>query len=215
MSRVERLEYAHPSGWGFNTFCVRLPSGGLFVYSPSAGGLEGTGKLGTPEVLFCPNHVHHMALEKYREKWPAALACASKAALPRLGKQGHPGLRDAAEAPLPEGARLLVAEGINSGETILSLGDEWLVCDAFTNFGKPMTGPIGFGIGALGMKSGQVSVGRLFKWFSVKDAKAYRAWLFDALDREQPKTVHFAHGEPLGGPAVVEKLKAAFEQRFT
>jgi hypothetical protein len=68
------------------------------------------------------------------------MACASKGALPRLSKHGHSGLRDAAETPLPDGARLLAAEGVDNGETILSIGGEWIFCDAFINFQRRITG---------------------------------------------------------------------------
>ena len=78
---------------------VRLPSGGLFVYSPSWLGDDTFARIekhGTPEVLFAPNAYHHVSLEKFRARWPQALAYASSPSLPRLLKKGHPNLHDAA-----------------------------------------------------------------------------------------------------------------------
>jgi hypothetical protein len=216
MSSIVTLEYAAQSGWGWNVHLLRLPSGGLFVYSPAWLGEDGLAQVekhGTPEVLFAPNNVHHLALEKYREKWPKAIACASKPALYRLSKHGHEGLRDAAEAPLPEGARLLVAEGTRSGETILSVGGEWIVADAFVNFQRPISGFSGLILKQLRI-SGGLGIGSLFCWFSVTDKPKYKSWLFEQIDREKPKVMRCSHGVPYGEPDLVERIKSIADERL-
>jgi len=164
-------------------------------------------------VLFAPNNVHHMSLERFRARWPQAMACASKGALPRLSKHGHSGLRDAAETPLPDGARLLAAEGVDNGETILSIGGEWIFCDAFINFQRRITGFPGFALRRLKIGHG-LGIGGLFKMFVVKDRTAYKRWLFAELDRAPPTTVHFSHGAPIGGPDVAARLKNLAKERL-
>ena len=213
---IETLEYAAGSGWGWNVHLLRLPSGGLFVYSPAWLGDDTFAQIekhGAPEVLFAPNNVHHMSLEKYRAKWPKAMACASKRALPRLVKHGHPGLRDAAEAPVPEGGRLLVSEGTRNGETILSAGGEWIVCDAFTNFQRPVTGITGLVLKQLRITGG-LGIGSLFRWFAVTDKPKYRSWLFEQLDREKPRAMHFSHGVRYDAPDLIEQVKSIANERL-
>ena len=214
---IETLAYANRSGWGWNVHLARLPSGGLFVYSPAWLGDDTFAQIekhGTPEVLFAPNHVHHISLEKYRQRWPKAVACASKRALKRLGQQGHPGMVDAAEAPLPAGARLLATEGTNSGETILSVDGEWITADAFCNFEKRVTGVTGAVLRLLQVSTGGISVGRLFEWFVCKDPRRYCAWLQEQVDAEKPKKIYFSHGVPASGPDVGARLVAEAKRRL-
>ena len=213
---IETLEYVEKAGWGWNVHLLRLPSGGLFVYSPTWLGPDTFARVeqhGTPEVLFAPNHFHHLALERYRDRWPRAVACASRGALPRLEKQGHRGLRDAAEAPLPDGMRLLVSEGTRSGETIASVQGQWIVCDAFVNFTRPITGLPGVAMRLIRIASG-LSISEIFKRIVVKDRAAYKRWLFEQLARDQPKTVHFSHGAPLTGDDVAARLRAVVDRRL-
>jgi hypothetical protein len=217
MSSITTLEYAAGSGWGWNVHLLRLPSGGLFLYSPAWLGddtFAQVEKHGAPEVLFAPNNVHHLSLEKFREKWPKAMACASKPALPRLLKHGHDGLRDVADAPLPEGAKLLVSEGTRSGETFLSVGGEWIVADALVNFTRPITGFTGLILKQLHI-SGGLGIGSLFCWFSVTDKATYKSWLFEQLDQDKPKALHFSHGSRYDAPDLIERIKSIANDRLS
>lgn len=126
---------------------------------------------------------------------------------------GHAGLVDAATVPLPEGARLLVAEGASSGETFLSLGGEWIVCDAFTNFERPVTGVLGLALTLMRIRHG-LSLGNTFKWIVLRDRERYRKWLFSELDRDPPRKLHFSHGAPLEAPDLAEKLRALTSARL-
>jgi hypothetical protein len=214
MPAFTQLEFVGKSGASWNVHLARLPSGGLFVYSPSWLGDDTFAQIekhGTPEVLFAPNAYHHVSLEKFRARWPDAIACASAHSLERLTKKGHPGLRDAATAPLPTDGKLLVAE--SAGETFLKVSDELLVCDAFANFTRPITGIVGLAM-KLFHVTGGVAIGSPFKHFIVSDRAKYKAWLLSMLDREQPKTIHFSHGEPITGPDVVHRLETATNARL-
>jgi hypothetical protein len=214
VSAFVKLEFVGPSGASWNVHLARLPSGGLFVHSPAWLGDDTFAQIekhGTPEVLFAPNAYHHVSLEKFRAKWPAAMACASAHSLPRLTKKGHPNLRDASEAPLPANGKLIVAE--HADETFLKVGDELLFCDGFLNFTRPITGFVGL-VMRLFHVSGGLTIGTPFKHFGIPDRAKYKQWLFAMLDREQPKTVHFSHGDPISGPDVIQQLKAVANRRL-
>ncbi len=216
MPAIETLSWAGKSGWGWNVHLARLPSGGLFVYSPSWLGDDTFAQIekhGRPEVLFCPNNVHHVTLERFRERWPQAMACASKGALPRLLKHGHAGLRDAAEAPLPQGAKLLVSEGTKNGETFLSLAGEWIVCDAFVNFTSPITGLTGLILKQMRIAGG-LGIGSLVLWFAVADQARYREWLLGQLEAEKPRAMHFSHGSVYDAPDLPERIRAIAAERL-
>src|SRR5207237_191820 len=135
------------SGWSLNMAAVRLPSGGLLLHSPVYAGPESFAQveaLGRPEVLFAPNHFHHLSLPRYVERYPSALAVASSAALPRLRRKGHSTLRPLEESAsrLPPGARWLPCAGTRSGEAWLSVpgerGSTLLVADAFFAVTRPV-----------------------------------------------------------------------------
>jgi hypothetical protein len=165
------------------------------VYSPVSGL-----PLAAARVLVAPNHYHHLALPKLRAQFPDAMVVASDGAQPRLVKQGHAGIRPLHEAKLPEGVRLLPAEGVKNGETWMSIerdGERVLVvADAFFNVEQPCTGFEGFMLRRLRTVGG-LRLGRTFQWLAVGDKAAYRKWASDTLARLQPTVIAFAHGAPL------------------
>ncbi|MCK7610602.1 DUF4336 domain-containing protein [Roseibium sediminicola] len=64
-------------GFAYSTRCVivRLPGGGLWVWSPIALTPEVRQRveaLGVPEHLVSPNKIHHLFLQDWKEAWPAA-----------------------------------------------------------------------------------------------------------------------------------------------
>ena len=95
-------------------FAIPLPDGGVLIHSPTWLGDDSTFSrieaVGTPRVLFAPNHFHHLSLARFRDRYPQALAVATWTALTRLQAKGHEGLSDVtAAAPLlPAGARFVI-----------------------------------------------------------------------------------------------------------
>lgn len=185
-------------------YAVKLPTGGVLVHSPTRdqGKVHpGLDALGAPEILFAPNHYHHMGLKAYRAKYPDATVVASDGARPRLLRQGHGGLASLEElgARLPRGGRVLVCEGVKTGEVFLSLdaGGErvWIVCDAFFHVQRPLTGFTGFVLKRLKTGPG-LCVGQTFLWLALSDRRRYRSWLDAMLKEDRPKRLLFSHGEP-------------------
>jgi hypothetical protein len=220
-SELFRFERALPNGWSLNMFAVRLPGGGTLVHSPTWMG-EGTfdevEKAGEPRVLFAPNHYHHLSLERYRKRYPRALAVANESAIPRLLKKGHVGVQDlvATRDLLPPGARWLRCGGAKNGEAWLSLpgdgGPTWIVCDAFFNPTRPVTGFMGFATRALKIGPG-LSIGTTFKLVGIEKAADYREWALRAVDEEKPRRVLFSHGEAIEGEGVPARLSELIRAR--
>lgn len=199
---------------------VRLAGGGVLVHSPTWLGedtFERVSAIGEPRVLFAPNHFHHLSLQRFRERWPDAVAVASEAALPRLRDKGHEGLGglESASALLPPGATWLRCEGTKSGEAWLSVprgaGRAWIVCDAFFHVTRPLSGMTGLALRALAVAPG-LRVSRTFRWLAVRDRAAYRAWALEKIAREAPSELHVSHGETLAAADLPARLTEAIER---
>jgi hypothetical protein len=217
---IVRIADAQAGGWERAMIVVRLPGDGVLVHSPTWVGPETFAKveaIGEPRVLFAPNHFHHMFLAKFRARWPAARVVTGRVALPRLSRLGHRSLVhvDEAAALLPPGARWLECEGTRAGETFLSLEvgrrRVWIVCDAFFNIVRP-AGPVGAIMRALWGAPG-LSVGQTFNWLALRDRSAYRAWILEALAREQPEEVWLSHGATVAEPGLPETLAELVKRR--
>jgi hypothetical protein len=212
---IWRWEKVASSGWCWNMLALRLRSGGLLVHSPTwlgEGTFEALERLGTPELLLAPNHFHHLDLERFRARWPGAIAIASRQALQRLARQGHAGMIEAGEAGerLAEGARFLPNEGARSGEVWLLVppGPTLIVCDAFFDIERPVSGVIGFALRSLRVVPG-LQVSRTFRWLALSDPARYLAWATETLERERPTRMVPSHGEPIEAPDLASRLVAS------
>jgi hypothetical protein len=120
------IERVASSSFSLGMVLVRLPDGGLLVYSPTWLGADTWSRVeavGRPSVLVAPNHFHHLSLGRYRERYPQASAVASRGALPRLRARGHEGLAalEQVESALPPGGAFLQPAGLKNGEAWLAL----------------------------------------------------------------------------------------------
>ncbi len=204
------------SGWLLSMHLVPLPEG-VMVYSPARVGAakaEGVESAGAPRVIVAPNHFHHLALSHFRTKYPEALAVCSDGARPRLEAKGHAGLSplEAAAERLGDAVSILPCPGLKTGETWVSVRDgaetTLLVCDAFFNAPGPMRGAMGWVLRATRTAPG-LRVGRTFRWLAVADRDRYVGWLRETLAAVKPTRVLFAHGAPLEGADVPERLLEA------
>jgi len=216
------FEKVVPSGWGLNMITLALPDGGLLVHSPTwlgEGTFEALERLGTPRVLVAPNHFHHLSLPRFRERWPEAIAVASRGALPGLSKRGHEGLQDldAVASRLPEGVRLLACEGTRSGEAWLLVpgegGPTLVVCDAFFHVNRPVRGAMGVIVRALKTTPG-LCIGQTFPWLALRDRRAYTRWALATLEQERPLRLLCSHGDPLSDARLPERLSALVQERL-
>jgi hypothetical protein len=219
---VVALEKLASSGWGLSMLVVPLPSGGVLVHSPTWLGDETFARveaIGEPEILFAPNHFHHMSLARFRARWPNAKPVASDVATPRLRARGHEGLASLASvaSSLPEGAHWLACEGTKAGEAFLSLpgerGATWLVSDAFFNVERPTTGAMGFTLRALKTTPG-LSIGQTYLWLALADRVRYKKWILAELSRERPTKMLFSHGVTIEADDLADRLAALVERRL-
>lgn len=202
---------------------LRLPSGGTLVMgppprTPDAAHAE-LATLGPPELLLAPNHFHNLGLPGWSKRHPDARTVASDTAAPRLRKKVpvaiHP-LADLAAA-LPAHVTLLEPAGTRTGEVWLRVegpdGVGWIVCDAFFNFPVTPTGPVGW-IMSLTSGAPGLKIGGTFRFLAVRDRPAYAAWLRAQLAADRPSWVLPAHGDPIDGEGVAERLTALADGVF-
>jgi hypothetical protein len=209
-----------PSGWPLAMHVIPLEGSDLLVHSPTWIDEQTVSQLramGTPRILFAPNHFHHLSLARYRELFPEATVVASAGAIPRLRARGHEGLRSTDEVALPSGFRWLVPEGTRSGEAWLSIdgegGPTWVVCDAFFNAPAPLRGVEG-AILRLAKTGPGLSIGMTYTLMCIRDKARYREWVKDALTREKPQSILFSHGDPLQTD-VAAALRAIIGRRLS
>jgi len=201
----ERIE---SSGWSVASYVLVLPSGGTLLHAPvwidetTADTIEA---MGPPEVLFAPNHFHHLSLSRYRARFPRAQIVASDRATPRLVGQRHlaragHGVGPLSGVVLPSGAALHPLEGTKNGETLLSVplggGARGLVvCDALFHVNRPTTGLTGVILRATDTAPG-LTIGKTFLWLGVADRAAFAASLRRVLAETRPTKLFFSHGDP-------------------
>jgi hypothetical protein len=216
---ITTFELRRASGWPAGMHVVPLERGELLIHSPTTiddDTLARIDAMGTPRILFAPNHFHHLGLGRYRVRFPDSIVAASSGAIPRLRSRGHQGIRPLEDVALPAGMRWLVPEGTKSGEAWLAIdgegGPTWIVCDAFFNEPSPVRGLEGTFL-RLGKISPGLCLGATFKLLCLRDSAQYGAWVLAALDREKPRRLLFSHGEPLEGDAPT-KLAAVIRARL-
>jgi|SRR5579883_2991670 len=225
MAEIVRLPRIHRNGWELAMILVTLPGGGVLVHSPTwidDATFASVEAVGTPRVLFAPNHFHHLSLRRFHERWPEARVVAGAVAIPRLQKLGHAAVThvDAVTDLLPAGARWLEAEGTRAGETLLSLprddggaaGRTWIACDAFFHVERRVTGLAGVALRALKTTPG-LAIGQTFNWVALRDRAAYRAWVLAALERERPTELWMSHGDRVARADLPEVLGELVRRR--
>lgn len=219
---VFRVEKILPSGWACNMLVVRLPGGGTLVHSPTwidERTCDIVERVGVPEVLFAPNHFHHLGIGRFRARYPDAVVVAGTQAERRLARKGHAGLVDVAtvSSRLVAGAHWLRCEGTRNGEVWLSLpgdaGPTWITCDAFFNVLRPITGVMGVLLRSLHTTPG-LCIGQTFLWLGLRERATYRAWLLAALDEERPRRLLLSHGEVVTLDDASQPLRALIAARL-
>jgi hypothetical protein len=218
MVDIHRFEKVAKSGWCWNMHAVPLPDGGLLVHSPTwlgEGTFERLEALGTPRVLFAPNHYHHLSLGRFRERYPEAVTVARRDALPRLRKQGHDGVQPLDEVTTALGASLAWHEpaGVKNGEAWLVAGDTLLVCDAFFNVERPLRGAMGWALELLAVAP-KLRISRTFEWLCIRDKHAYAAWTADFFARTELRRLLPSHGEPVTSENLAQTLTSLVRQHF-
>lgn len=213
---ITRSTNVDGAGWEVGMHVVPLPGGASLVFSPTwhgEGTFEQVAAVGEPTVLVAPNHFHHMQVKRFAARFPNARAVTSTAAAPRLRKQGHTALGHVSEVATSLGSvRLVEVPFTKTGETWVSLDGEhgrtWIVCDAFFNVERPVTGLLGVGLRALNTSPG-LKVGRTFRWLAVTDRPKYLDALGGLVREEKPRAIYFSHGEPIVADDLGDRLLEA------
>lgn len=202
-----------PNGWGFNTFVVRLPSGGLLIHTPIDGGEENfkaIEQLGEVRVLFAPNHYHRLSLPSFVARYPNAELLASGAACPRLREKGNPTVKPWTDSAAVKGLQIFDVPGLKNGESWILADGTLIVCDAFFNWLKSVRGVVGFALRRLHVIPG-LRVSKTFKWVGIGDTEAYLAWSVPWLRKLSANKLLVSHGEPLELANLGEQLAALNE----
>jgi hypothetical protein len=216
-----QLAVAPPGGWPRSMILVPAPDRGLLVHSPTWLGDDTFARVeahGEPRVLFAPNHFHYLSIARFRERYPRAKVVAGTTALTRLRAKGRLDVEhvDAARAELSPGTSFLECAGTRAGETLLSVDDAgtrtWIACDAFFNVATPVDGALGVLLRALKTTPG-LCLGQTFLWLALRDRRAYREWILEALAREKPTRLYVSHGEVAEGGDLAERLAALVRAR--
>ncbi|MEQ1564302.1 MAG: hypothetical protein ABMA64_01605 [Myxococcota bacterium] len=196
------------------TFVFGLRDGGLCAVSPGGRDEQRFAELeahGPVRFLLAPNHFHNLGLASWKARFPDARVVAHPLALPRLRKRvPELGFEDltALEAALPEGVRLF-SPPATQGETWVSAktadGSTWFVTDGILNETELPRGVMGWGMWAMGFRTGLLT-NPMFKRLFVRKAE-YQEWVRQQLALDPPTRFVPCHGAVLTGPDVAAALR--------
>ena len=209
---------AHYGGNNARMVFIGLGNGELLVVTPGALPSEErwaeVAQWGRPRFLLAPNHFHNSGLGAWKTRFPDAEVVAHPTAVPRLRKK-LTGIAvsdlTALNAALPPHVRLLSPPGARQGETWVSVdtaaGRAWFVTDSIINEPRMPGPPLGWLGWAVGFRAGLMT-NPFFKRLFLPDKAAYKLWVAEQLEREPPALFVPAHGDPLQGPDLLERLTA-------
>jgi hypothetical protein len=202
------------------TVVVGLGDQGLLVISP--GRMEearfaALASYGAPRFLLAPNYFHNLGIASWVERFPEATVVAHERAIPRLKRQ-VPGVNfaplEVLQPSLPAGVRTMCPPGARQGETWVSVatpgGVAWFVTDAILNEAKLPTGATGAVMWTLGFRTGMM-VNPVFKRFFLSSRPQFKDWALAELERDRPTWFLPAHGDPLRGNDVADRLRAIID----
>ena len=201
-----------PSGWSFNTILLSIGDS-LAVYSPTRKLGDDAHvrirEIGNPRHLIAPNHFHHLGLNEWKERYPDAAVFARSQALPRLTKM-YPslGIRPMEELDLSLTAAVSWIEprGTKNGEVWLRTQDAWIVGDAFSNV-PAVRGVTGLVLRLTNAAPG-LKISRIWAPIHLADPAEYKSWLLEELGSRPPAWLIPAHGDPISGPDLSDRLRA-------
>ena len=178
------------------TVLQRLDGGGWLAYSPGACLANNATPDGQPiERLVAPNSFHHVGLPKWQAAWPDATAHAAPGALKRLRKKGRERLSDldGVRARLHPNCELIETPHTRIGETWLVTrgpsGTTWVVCDGFFNLKKKPKKLMGRILNSIGAMGPGLTISRLYRLAAIKKRRAYKAWLLERIEADQPTQI--------------------------
>ncbi|MEW5853858.1 MAG: hypothetical protein AB2A00_34100 [Myxococcota bacterium] len=177
---------------------VKLPSGGLLLYSVVAMHDEGMRKLealGKPEVMVVPHAFHIMDAPFFKARYPDLKVVALPDAAQRLaGKVSVDGGPDQLLTPL--GIRHRVVPGLKHGEIMLDLdaagGRALVFTDVIGNVHAK-----GLLMKLLSVPGGGAGLPRIVRFRQVAKKAVLKQFLLELAETPQLKLLLGAHGDPI------------------
>ena len=205
-----RVEGDLPGGNGTRVMTmVKLASGGLVIHNAVA--LEDhlmkeIEAFGTPEVMIVPNGFHRLDAKVFKDRYPKLKVLAPKAALKKVA-QVVPVDGSLDDAPKQDGVRMYHLEGTKDHEGVVEVqsgASTTLVFNDVINNVPKLGGMMGFMLSP----TGRVAVPRIFRWFFIKDRKAFTNHITKLADTGDLKRVIVSHGAMLTDKPA-EQLRSA------
>lgn len=200
---------------------VALQDNRVCVYSPvpHAGteAMEQLRNMGEP-ILLAPNAYHTLGLPAHARTFERAAIVASSQAFNRIKNKTKLPIQDLRllEAYLPLHVSILQPPELRSGEVWLSIREQdrrtWVIGDAFLNFPRLPTSPLGFALKLLRMGPG-LAISATFR-FLLTDRRIYRDWLLEKVAEEKPTTLIPCHGEVLRDDTLPTTIERLVQQRL-
>jgi len=209
-SNLWRVEGDLPGGNGTRVMTlVKLLSGGLVVNNAIAleeDQMKELEAFGKPEVLVVPNGFHRLDSKVYKQRYPDVRVLAPGGAKKKVA-QVVPVDGTFDDGPQGNGVRMYHLDGTKQHEGVVEVktptGTTLVFNDAINNIPK-LGGMFGFMLAP----TGQIAVPRIFRWFFVKDKKAFCDGIEKLAATPGLERVIVSHGRMLTDKPA-EQLKSA------
>jgi hypothetical protein len=192
-----RVEGDLPGGNGTRVMTVvKLASGGLVIHNAVAleeHAMKEIEAFGTPEILIVPNGFHRLDSRVFKQRYPQMKVLCPASAKKKVAQiVAVDGTLD--DGPKDDHLRMFHLDGAKQHEGVLEVkspgGTTLVLNDAVNNLPK-LGGVVGFMLAP----TGRPSVPRIFRWFFVKDKKAFRAGMESLAATPGLKRVIMSHGK--------------------
>jgi hypothetical protein len=215
------LTYTYSFGPGLSNALAVKGADGLVVVSPpcnvDAGVFDDLAAFGPVRALVASNAFHHMGLQCWREKFPQAKLFAPAQSIGRVKKQTK--IDDI--APLSEAKDVAGADvdlvdlpHYKTGEVLVRIRNgrsiTWYVTDFIMNLPSL---PPGFLFRTLFKWTGSapgLKFNNVAPMFMVKDKKALKRWLANAVEEAPPTRLVPAHGDVVDLSTEPNRLREIF-----
>jgi hypothetical protein len=196
-SNLWRVEGDLPTGGGTRVMTLaKLASGGLLVHNAIALEEEHMKEIeafGTPEYIIVPNGFHRLDCKVFKQRYPNAKVLCPSAAMKKV-KQVVEVAGTLDDGPKDPNVRLAHLDGTKHHEGIVEVksgaSTTIIFNDVINNLPK-----LGGMIGVMLSPTGRPAVPRIFRWFFVKDKKAFMSGIETIAATPDLKRVIMSHGK--------------------
>lgn len=216
-------EYLVPN-FKSRSYILPLKNKELLIISPGAKLVDTLPKeileKGNPAIILAPNSFHHYGIPAWRKKYPNIIVVASPQAIPRLNRLGYQEIKplNLLQEKLPESISLLEPQGLRCGEIWLKIFGKketgWIIADAFFNMPRLSHHLIARLTQKIVQAAPGLKVSSIVKWFLVKNRAAYKKWILDQLQKDEPTILMPLHGEVIFDKNLKSRLEELIRQRF-